>query len=278
MSVMTAEANGMRVVVTGPAGTGPAASGPAAAGRAASRSAARDDDPAGTGPPAPEPRASGPIEPVTPDAIVHVLSRLQPGADAGCPGEGAGPVNRLLAEVVEAASIDGDLAPDGEFVAVLVTELAKRYLRAVSGRTRGLPVPRAWQEIFDRWDPATSDAARITLAGGLTIVGHDLPSAVVSACTLLGRTPGPAERAAVQLIVALVADTVRETAAAAALPATADVAGGPGLLLSSRNDAWRQAEHLWAVRGRPSEAEKERAAMDWRAGLVVRGLLLTPDC
>jgi hypothetical protein len=29
------------------------------------------------------------------------------------------------------------------------------------------------------------------------------------------------------------------------------------------------------VRGRPSEAEEERAAMDWRAGLVARGLLAT---
>jgi hypothetical protein len=271
MSVMTAEANGTRLVATDRAGTGPAPSGPA--GRAASRSAPPDDEPAGTDPPAP--RAA--IEPVTPEAIVHVLSRLQPGADAGRPGEGAGPVNRLLAEVVEAASIDGDLAPDGEYVTVLVTELAKRYLRAVSGHARGLAVARAWQEILDRWDPATADPARITLAAGLTIVGHDLPSAVVSACTLLGRTPGPAERAAVQLTVALVADVLRETAAATALPAPANAAGGPRLLLS-RNDAWRQAEVLWAVRGRPSEAEKERAAMDWRAGLVVRGLLATPGC
>jgi hypothetical protein len=273
MSVMTAEANGTRLVMTDRTGTGPALPGPAAASRAASRSAARDAAPAGTDPPAQ--RAVGAIEPVTPEAIVHVLSRLQPGADAGRPGEGAGPVNRLLAEVVEAASIDGDLAPDGEYVTVLVTELAKRYLRAVSCHARGLAVPQAWQEILDRWDPAAADPARITLAAGLTIVGHDLPPAVVSACTLLGRTPGPAERAAVQLIVALIADVLRETAPA--LPGATDAGGGPRLLLS-RTDAWRQAEVLWAVRGRPSEAEKERAAMDWRAGLVVRGLLATPGC
>ena len=131
-------------------------------------------------------------------------------------------------------------------------------------------MPLAWREVIGRWDPQNIDPARITLAGGLTIVGHDLPSAVVSTCTLLGRTPGPAERAAVEMIVELIADRLRDDAAVVALLGS----DGVGVLVS-RHDAWRQAEHLWAVRGRPSEAEEERAAMDWRAGLVVRGLLAT---
>ena len=263
MGAMTAEVNGLRVI----AGSAARWGAPRPAGRTRATGAAET--------PAPKRRGSalggreGALEPVTPDAMVHVLSRLQPGSDAGRRGDGAGPVNRLLTGVV-GATVEAESTADTEFVAVLVTELARRYLRAVSGYARGATVPRAWREVIGRWDPENIDPARITLAGGLTIVGHDLPSAVVSTCTLLGRTPGPAERAAVQMIVGLIADRLRADAAVVALLG----ADGVGVLLS-RHDAWRQAEHLWAVRGRPSEAEEERAAMDWRAGLVARGLLAT---
>ncbi|MCH6169444.1 DUF5995 family protein [Pseudonocardia alaniniphila] len=263
MGAMTVEVNGLRVI----AGSAARWGAPRPAGRTRASGAAET--------PAPEHRGSalggreGALEPVTPDAMVHVLSRLQPGADAGRRGDGAGPVNRLLTGVVE-ATVEAGSTVDPEFVAVLVTELARRYLRAVSCYARGARVPRAWREVLGRWDPENIDPARITLAGGLTIVGHDLPSAVVSTCTLLGRTPGPAERAAVQMIVGLIADRLRDDAAVVALLGS----DGVGVLLS-RHDAWRQAEHLWAVRGRPSEAEEERAAMDWRAGLVARGLLAT---
>jgi hypothetical protein len=224
------------------------------------------------GPSGPEvPGPEGAAEPLTPQAAVHVLARLQPGADAGRRGEGVGPVNRLLTGVVGAA-VD-DVGADREFAAGLVTELAKRYLRAVRSHARGRPVPTAWQEVIDRWDPATADPGRIALAGGLTLVGLDLAPAVVSICTLLGRTPGPVERADVQMIIGLIAH--RLEAAGAGDPGSGADDAGLGLLLS-HHDAWRQAEHLWAVRGRPSEAEVERAAMDWRAGLVARGLLAGP--
>ncbi|WP_346275695.1 DUF5995 family protein [Pseudonocardia sp.] len=273
MGTTTAEVIGSRVIAAalGPsrpsARSGPLgpAAGPTGAGPAVRALA-------GIGPRGPEvPGPAGAVEPLTPQGIVDVLARLQAGADAGRRGEGVGPVNRLLSAVVGAA-VD-DVGADREFAAGMVTELAKRYLRAVRGHARGTPVPRAWQEVIDRWDPATADPGRIALAGGLTLVGLDLAPAVVSICTLLGRTPGPAERADVQTIIGLIAH--RLEAAGAGDPGAAADDAGLGLLLS-HHDAWRQAEHLWALRGRPSEAEVERSAMDWRAGLVARGLLAGP--
>jgi hypothetical protein len=272
MGAMAAELIGSRVIAAEPGASGSSArSAPleSAAGPTGAGPAVRGL--AGMGPSGPKVPGPGAVEPLTPQAAVHELARLQPGADAGRRGEGVGPVNRLLTGVVGA--VVDDVGADREFTAGLVTELARRYLRAVRAHARGAGVPRAWQEVIDRWGAATAGPGRIALAGGLTLVGLDLAPAVVSICTLLGRTPGPAERGDVQMIIGLIVHGL-EAAGAPDPGAGADDAGlGP---LLSHHDAWRQAEHLWALRGRPSEAELERAAMDWRAGLVARGLLAGP--
>jgi hypothetical protein len=155
-----------------------------------------------------------------------------------------------------------------------VAELARRYLRAVRAHARGSGTPRVWQVLLARWEGGSGDPARTALAGAHALVCFDLPPAVVSACTLLGRGPGPVEQAVVQAVTAQIARLANE---AAATDARSDDDDASGLaLLLSRSECWRQAEHLWTLRGRPSEAEKERAALDWRAALVARALLGSP--
>jgi uncharacterized protein DUF5995 len=183
-----------------------------------------------------------------------------------------GPIGRLLTVVIGAAD-GGDMAVDREFRATLLGELVRRYLRVLrwhagAGRA-GAAVSGVWQLVLDRWE-AGADPGRCTLAGAYALVGHDLAPAVVSACTLLGRTPGRAERAVVVALLDLVAGLVED--AGSKDPATRADAAGIALLFE-RGEGWRQAEHLWSVRGRPSEAAKERAALDWRSVLVVRALL-----
>jgi hypothetical protein len=218
---------------------------------------------------------SGAVEtgdPDRPGGVVDAVAGLQEGADTGVRGHGAGPVGRLLTSVAApddtAASAPAPL--DTEFRAALVAELARRYLRAVRAHARGSGAPRVWQVLLSRWEGGTADPARTVLAGAHALVAFDLPPAVVSACTLLGRSPGPVEQAVVQAVAGRIARLANESATTDAQ--SHEDASGLALLLS-RSECWRQAEHLWTLRGRPSEAEKERAALDWRAALVARALL-----
>ena len=214
-------------------------------------------------------------DPDRPGGVVDAVAGLQQGADAGICGHGAGPVGRLLTAVAapDDVSASGSAQPDGEFRAALVGELVRRYLRAVRAHARGSGAPRVWQVVLSRWEGGAGDPARTALAGAHALVCFDLPPAVVSACTLLGRSPAPAEQAAVQAVTGQIARLANDAAAAAATDTgSRDDASGLALLLS-RSECWRQAEHLWTLRGRPSEAERERAALDWRAALVARALL-----
>lgn len=224
---------------------------------------------------------SGAIEPEgrdSPGRVVEPVGRLQAGADAGSRGYGAGPVGRLLTAVAapEDEAVEMAVAVGTEFRAALLAELTRRYLRAVRAHARGSGAPRVWQVVLSRWEGGAGDPARTALAGAHALVCYDLPAAVVSACTLLGRNPGPAEQAVVQALTDRIARLANETAATGtAATDSRDDAHGLALLLS-RSECWRQAEHLWTLRGRPSEAEKERAALDWRAALVARALLGSP--
>jgi hypothetical protein len=208
-------------------------------------------------------------EPGRPCGAVEAVARLQDGADAGVRGHGAGPVGRLLTAVAAPDVEAVDAEADGEFRSALLAEMARRYLRAVRAQARGSEALRVWQVVLSRWEGGARDPARIALAGAHALVCYDLPPAVVSACTLLGRSPGLVEQAAVRAVTDRIARLANDTAADAR---SRDDARGLALLLS-RSECWRQAEHLWTLRGRPSEAEKERAALDWRAALVARALL-----
>lgn len=198
--------------------------------------------------------AIGTGQPDRPGCPVEEVARLQAGADAGTRGYGAGPVGRLLAAV---AGIPEERpgGVDPEFHAALLDALARRYLAAVRRHARDGGAPRVWQVVLHGWESASADPDAVALAAAHALACHDLPPAVVSACTLLGRRPGAAERAVVMAVVDRLTDLTHPPD---------QLCGG---------EAWRQAEHLWSVRGRPSEAEKERAALDRRAALVARALL-----
>jgi hypothetical protein len=213
--------------------------------------------------PRPHPRADG---------LAEAVVGLQAGADARARGHGAGPVGQLLTALAEAGE-DGPPDAAREFRAALLAEVARRYLRAVRGHARTAAPPRVWRVVLDGWEGG-ADPVRTTLAGAHALVGYDLAPAVVSACTVLGRAPGRTERAVVRDVVGLVAAAVGEAAADADALARADARDL--VLLFGRGEHWRRAEQLWAVRGRPSEAEKERAALDACAVHVAEALLNGP--
>jgi len=219
--------------------------------------------------------ASGDSGPATWGAVVDALTHLQP--DDGRRGAGVGPVTRLLIEVAEAVAADLPVSQrfaDAEFVATLTVELARRYLRAVRGHARGTPVTRAWEVVLDRCDAPVRSPAPVALAGVNALLDHDLTLALVSTFTLLGRSPGAAERRDVEALTALIGDRLHDAAypgCAGHADASDDECGLAFLLPHS--ESWWRAEHLWTLRGRPAAAEAERASIDRRASLVGRGLL-----
>lgn len=187
---------------------------------------------------------------------------------------GVAPVDRVLTGL--AAAVGRDRC---DVAAAVAAELARRYLRAVRCFTGGAPVARSWRVLFRWWEPGVSSPParsplRATLVGVAVLAGNDLAPAVVSTCTLLGHAPGPAECDAVDTILLVLADIVRDAVRAAGDgdPDGAEAAEGL-LLLLARRDPWRVAEHLWTLRGRPAEAEAERSALDWRTSAVGRALL-----
>jgi hypothetical protein len=203
------------------------------------------------------------------DGLAEAVVRLQAGADARARGHGAGPVGQLLTAIADAGD-DGPPDAAHEFRAALLAEVVRRYLRAVRGHARAAEAPRVWRLVLDRWE-AGAGSARTTLAGAHALVGYDLAPAVVSACTVLGRAPRRAERAVVRDVVDLVAGVVGDAAADSDPLTRADA--HDLVRVWARGEHRRRAEHLWVVRGRPSEAERERAALDARVALEVEALL-----
>lgn len=218
------------------------------------------------------------LEPLTPAAAIDVLTRLGPAAPSG----GAAPVTRLLIDVTGAVGADRTgprRFADAEFVTALTVELVRRYLRAVRSHARGAPVAKAWKVVLDCGGRPEPSRQRVARAGVNALVDHDLALALVTTCTLLGRAPGPAERRDVDELIALIGDRLSEISGpdAGGTAATGGFSDLRGLaFLLTRSESWRRAEHLWTLRGRPAEAEAERASIDWHTSLVGRGLLTEP--
>ena len=148
--------------------------------------------------------------------------------------------------------------PDLEFEAVLVRRLAHRYLKVVADAQARRPVPRTWQLLLE---PPPVRPPRLALAGVGTLIDYDLTLALVGACTVLGRTPGSRERDAHARVAEVLGTCLRELmrrTGDAVEQAAAGGLDGP----APRGAAWRRAEHLWTLRGRPAEAEAEAEALD----------------
>lgn len=216
--------------------------------------------------------------PGTIDAALGLLEALQVRAEVCGPrrhDDGLACVNRLWTGVVremrDRLAAGGTFA-DTEFAMALVVVLTRRYLQAV-GELRADAAPRSWRVLLDRRAAADVTSCQFELAGITVLVHHDLAPALVSTCTVLGRPLGQIEKTDCEAFIGIVAEHVRRMVPGAG--SSGDYADELGALTAavSRNGAWVLAEHLWTLRGRPAEAEAERAAIDWRASMIGRAIL-----
>ncbi len=206
------------------------------------------------------------------EGVLRALTALHPAvlAGPGAPSSCTWVCRVVVGHVQERRGCAGE--PDLEFEAVLVRRLADRYLRVVADAAAGRPVARSWEPLLAL--PSASPA-RIALAGVGTLLHYDLTLAFAGACTVLGRDPGPQERAAHTRVATVLGTCVRELVRRAGDPAETAAAGrldSP----QTRTAALRRAEHLWVLRGCPAEAEEERDALDREVRVDVGRLLTGP--
>lgn len=221
-----------------------------------------------------------PARPATIDVVLERLETLQRRAEARGPhhhDDGLACANRLWTAVVREVRdrlCAGGSFVDPEFTTALVVQLTGRYLRAVDEARAGAAAPRSWRVLLDRRDAADVTPVQFVLAGVNALVHHDLAPALVSTCTVLGRTLGQTGRTDCDTFTGVVTEHLRRTVRAVrAVRAGCGADDHDAVAVVSRNEVWRLAEHLWTLRGRPVEAAAERAAIDWRVSMIGRALL-----
>ena len=221
--------------------------------------------------------------------VLERLDRLQELAGSGPRGaeDGLACFNHLYREITDEVltQLEGqELFRDPEFLARLDVEFARRYFAAVRADAAGEPVPRSWSVLLDRRADPAIGPMEYAVAGVNAHVNFDLAPAVVRTCTVLGREPGAGEHADYQAINGIFAQHMSglrdhyESWLERELDGTVidrimDGAGTLSVVLS-RDAAWRRAQHLWALRTRPTEYDRECDSIDWRAAMIGRGILL----
>lgn len=221
--------------------------------------------------------------------VLDRLDRLQELAESGPAGaeDGLACFNHLYREITGEVftHLEGqDVLGEPEFLARLDVEFAQRYFSAVRADAAGAPVPRSWSVLFDRRGDRGTGPMEFAVAGVNAHVNYDLAPALVRTCTVLGLELGPSELADHQSINGIFARHMSclrvhfETWLQRELDGTAidKIMDGAGTLsvVLARDAAWRRAEHLWSLRTRPAEYDRECASIDWRAAMIGRGVLL----
>lgn len=228
----------------------------------------------------------------TPDdvaGVVDLLERLQPVLESGPRGaeDGVACFNllytRITSEVLEQLE-DQDLFRDPEFFARLDVEFARRYFAALRADAAGGTPARAWRVLFERREHEDTGPMEFAVCGVNAHVNYDLAPAVVRTCTVLGRRElGSAEHhdyQAINAVFALHMGRLRDhfqtwlgrEIDGTFLDSLLDGASSLTVVVA-RDAAWRRAVHLWGLRSRPAEFDRECEAIDWRAAMIGRGVL-----
>ena len=191
-----------------------------------------------------------------------------------------------VTEAIEEAVVAGNVFSDDAWVVYLDVAFANLYFGTVAGSLGGaIPVPPAWQPVFDtRLDP---HVARIqhALAGMNAHVNRDLVWALVETHAGMGTTP---DRGSVQFqdfkivdaILASVESQVKPLLLTGVLPALDGTLGPLDDVLAmwsvvrAREAAWINSDVLWSLGALAFLRASFLEALDRTTGFAGRGLLL----
>src|SRR6516162_1681230 len=215
-----------------------------------------------------------PCGPVT--SIAVAIARME-AIDAATPAsDGLACFNRMYLAVTKAvgADVDEGFFADPKFMATLDVTFANLYFAAADAVSDLATVPLAWRPLIERRDAPGIEPIQFALAGMNAHINHDLPQAVVTACTDLGTAPDAGTHFAdfqkVDQLLDASEQSIRqsfETSPELAVDRhlqAVDNLVSSWTINSARDLAWQNALVLWALR--PDEAV---------SGLFLDGLAAT---
>jgi hypothetical protein len=201
---------------------------------------------------------------------------------AACPaGDGLGCFNSMYLEVTEAVGqkLGQGFFADAGFMTTLDVAFANLYFVAAdaAGEPGGEPpdgledetatAPPAWRPLIERRADPGIEPIQFALAGMNAHINHDLPVAVVTACTELGTVPArhAADFQKVDQLLDAAEESIRrsfesapELAVDRHLQAVCNLVASWSIN-SARDLAWKNAVVLWALR---ADAAASRIFLD----------------
>ena len=206
--------------------------------------------------------------PVT--TIAEAITRMQAMATALPAADGLACFNRMYLDVTRQvdSQLGKGLFADPAFMTELGVAFAKLYFGAAELAGNPAAVPLAWRPLVERRAVPGIEPVQFALAGMNAHINHDLPVAMVNACTALATEPQAdshfADYQKVDQLLDAEEQSVRQSFESAPelavdqhLCAVATLIGN-WTINSARDMAWNNCLLLWAVRHDP----------------VARGLLL----
>jgi hypothetical protein len=206
--------------------------------------------------------------PVT--SIAAAITRMEAMAAALPAADGLACFNRMYLDVTR--QVDSQLGQgffaDATFMTELDVAFANLYFGAADAAGDPASVPLAWRPLVERRALPGIEPVQFALAGMNAHINHDLPVAMVTACTALATAPEAGSHFAdyqkVDRLLDAAEQSVRQSFESGAelsvdhhLSAVATLIGN-WTINSARDVAWNNCLLLWAVRHDP----------------VTRGLLL----
>ena len=203
-------------------------------------------------------------------SIAAAIAQMQAMAAALPAADGLACFNRMYLDVTR--QVDSQLGQgffaDPTFMTELDVAFANLYFGAADAASNPAAVPLAWRPLVERRATPGIEPVQFALAGMNAHINHDLPVAMVSACTGLATAPETGSHLAdyqkVDGLLDAAEQSVRQSFESAPelavdrhLSAVATVIGNWSIN-SARDMAWKNCLLLWAVRHDP----------------VARGLLL----
>ena len=228
--------------------------------------------------------APAPDTPVV--SVAEAIARME-AIEAALPAaDGLACFNRIYLDVTRQVNsrLGQGFFADPEFMTQLDVTFVNLYFGAADAAADPAAVPPAWRPLVDRRGTAGIEPVQFALAGMNAHINHDLPLAIVSACTALGTAPDadphPADYQKVGQLLDAAEESIRQSFESAPeltvdrhLSAVADLIGNWSIN-SARDVAWNNSLLLWAIRDEPIPSDLFLGTLTSSTVLASRMLLV----
>ena len=228
--------------------------------------------------------APAPDTPVV--SVAEAIARME-AIEAALPAsDGLACFNRIYLDVTRQVNsqLGQGAFADPAFVTQIDVAFANLFFAATDSAGDPAAAPPAWRPLVERRATAGIEPVQFALAGMNAHINHDLPLAIVSACTALGTAPDadphPADYQKVGQLLDAAEESIRQSFESATelavdrhLSAVADLIGNWSIN-SARDVAWNNSLLLWAIRDEPIPSDLFLGTLTSSTVLASRMLLV----